>query len=117
MKDEDIAADVSLTVRTIERIRQRFTAKDGGLERALHDLPRSGQPPVLDDVKEAKLVAIACSDAPEGYDRWTLSLLREKLIGDKVVNWISLDTIHRQLTDRGIKPWREKNVVRSHPYR
>ena len=64
-------------------------------------------------VKEAKLVAIACSGAPEGRDRWTLSLLRDKLIGDKVVLKISLDTIHRGLNKRGIKPWREKNVVRT----
>lgn len=112
MKDQDIAASVGLSLRTVGRVRQRFTEKGGGLDRAVYDLPRSGQPAKLDDTDEAKLVAIACSDAPEGHDRWTLSLLRDKLIGEKVVLKISLDTIHRQLTKRGIKPWREKNVVR-----
>ena len=115
VKDKDIAKQVGVTVRTIERIRQRFCAKDGGLDRALYDLPRSGQPPRLDDAKEAKLIAIACSNAPEGYDHWTLSLLQKKLIDDQIVSKISLDTIHRQLLTRGIKPWREKNVVRSQP--
>jgi transposase len=112
-KDEDIAATVGLSLRTVGRVRQRFTEKGGGLDRAVYDLPRSGQPAKLDDAKEARLVAIACSDAPEGRERWTLSLLRDKLVGDKVVLKISLDTIHRQLTKRGIKPWREKNVVRA----
>jgi transposase len=113
IKDEDIATSVGLSLRTVGRVRQRFTEKDGGLKRAVYDLPRSGQPAKLDDANEAKLVAIACSDAPEGRERWTLQLLRDKLIGDKVVLKISLDTIHRQLTKRGIKPWREKNVVRA----
>jgi transposase len=113
MKDENIVAVVGLSLRTVGRVRQRFTEKGGGLGRAVYDLPRTGQPAKLDDAKEAKLVAIACSDAPEGRERWTLSLLRDKLVGDKVVLKISLDTIHRQLTKRGIKPWREKNVVRA----
>ena len=113
MKDEEIVIAVGLSSRTVERVRQRFTEKGGGLERAVYDLPRSGQPAKLDDVKETKLVAIACSDAPEGRDRWTLELLQKRLIGDKVVTTISLNAIHQHLTNRGIKPWREKNVVRA----
>jgi transposase len=113
IKDEDIVATVGLSSRTVERVRQRFTEKGGGLERAVYDLPRTGQPAKLDDVKEAKLVAIACSGAPEGRDRWTLELLQHRLIDDKIVNTISLNAIHQHLINRGIKPWREKNVVRA----
>ena len=112
MTDDEISESVGVSQRTVERIRQRFV-KQGGLERALHDLPRSGQPSKLDDVKEAKLVAIACSEPPEGRDRWTLELLQTRLIDDKVVTTISLNSIHEHLRERGIKPWREKNVVRA----
>jgi transposase len=113
MKDEDISVSVGLSPRTVERVRQRFTEIGGGINRAVYELPRTGQPAKLDDVKEAKLVAIACSRAPEGRDRWTLELLKQRLIGDKVVNTISLNAIHQHLINRGIKPWREKNVVRA----
>ena len=112
LKDEDISASVEVSLRTVERIRQRFV-KQGGLERALHDLPRSGQPSKLNDINEAKLVAIACSEPPEGRNRWTLELLQSRLVDDKVVTTISLNAIHEHLRERGIKPWREKNVVRA----
>jgi hypothetical protein len=46
----------------------------------LHDAPRSGRPIVIDGVQRAKITALACSDAPEGHDRWTLRLLAEKVV-------------------------------------
>lgn len=114
-KDAHIAASTLLSIRTVERIRRRF-AGEGGMERALEDDPRPGQPPKLDDDKEAKLVAIACSEAPEGRDRWTLALLQKRLLSDKVVSAISLNAIHEHLRRRGIKPWLKKNVVRAENY-
>jgi len=113
MKDVNIAMDVGVSVRTVERIRARFA--EGGIDRAIADAPRSGQPPALDDKAEAHLVAIACSDPPEGRDHWTLQLLQTKLIADKKVKTISTVAIWNYLQKRGIKPWREKNVVHSEP--
>jgi len=111
IKDEDIAAHARTAKRTVERVRKRYI--EGGIERALHDAPRPGQPPKLVDKKEAHLVAIACSSPPEGRTRWTLELLQEKLLKDGAVERISTVAIWNHLNDRGIKPWREKNVV--HP--
>ena len=112
MKDEDIAYDVDTSARTVERIRARYVK--GGIDRALYDAPRSGQPPKLNEKAEAHLVAIACSDPPKGRDRWTLELLRKQLIRDGKVKDISTVALWRRLKERGIKPWREKNVVYSH---
>ena len=113
-KDATIGADVGMSTRTVERIRARFT--NGGMKRAIADAPRSGQPPALDDKGEAHLVAIACSDPPEGRDRWTIELLQQRMIQDGKVREISTVTVWNYLTKRGIKPWREKNVVYPEPH-
>lgn len=111
LTDEETADQLDIAVSTAERIRYRFS--EGGVERALYDAPRSGQPTKLNPKAEAHLVATACSDPPEGRSRWTLELLQKKLIKDKKVKSISTVAIWEHLTNRGIKPWLEKNVV--HP--
>lgn len=82
-----------------------------GLDVALNDRPRSGQPPKLDAQAEAFLIATACSEAPEGSDHWTLELLRKKMIEKKKVKSISTVALWHRLNKQDIKPWREKNVV------
>jgi transposase len=111
--DATIAEAHRVAISTVGRIRERY--HDGGLHRAVYDAPRPGTPRVLDDYAEAHLVAIACSDPPEGHAHWTVELLRERLISDGTVTHIGIGTIHARLTERGLKPWREKNVV--HPER
>lgn len=111
-KDREIARDVGVHHTTVERIRARFA--EGGLDRALYDAPRSGQPKKLDEKAEAHLVALACSDPPEGRARWTLALLQQRMIEDKRVKSISDVCLLRYLQNRQIKPWVEKNVVRTH---
>ena len=63
---------------TVGWVRQRFV--EGGLERALNDLPRPGQRRKLDGKQEAHLVAVACSAAPEEHTRWTLRLLADQVV-------------------------------------
>ena len=109
--DKDIGKQESVHWTTIERIRVRF--HEGGIDRALYDAPRSGQPRKLDDKAEAHLVALACSDPPEGRERWTLKLLEKQMINDGKVASISDVCILSYLNNRSIKPWREKNVVRT----
>ncbi len=109
--DASIARDTFVSRKTVRRIRSRYDT--GGLDRALFDLPRSGQPPIITEKVEAHLVAIACSAPPKGRTRWTLELLRQKLIDEKQVKRISTVGILKRLRKRGIKPWVEKNVV--HP--
>lgn len=110
LSDRDIALRRGVDKRTIARIRERYD--EGGWKRAVYDAARPGQPKILDDDGEAKLVAIACSDPPEGRSQWTLELLRERLIADKVVDTITTVTIFLRLKSRGLKPWLKKNVVR-----
>jgi transposase len=109
LTDQEIAKHVGVHYTTVERVRKRYS--EGGLKRALYDAPRPGLTPVLDDKGEAHLIAIACSDAPEGHAHWTLELLQERLIRDKVVQRISLMSISNYLKAQKVKPWREKNVV------
>jgi len=106
-----IASQLGVGRSTVQRTRDHY--RDGGLDRALHDAPRSGQPPKLDEKAEAHLVALACSDAPEGRNHWTLELLQERMIQDGKAASISTVALWKRLQKRGIKPWREKNVVHS----
>lgn len=112
--DAVIANQERASTRTVQRIRKRY--HEGGLGRALYDAPRPGTPPVLNDRQEAHLIAIACSNPPEGHTHWTMELLRERMINNKIVDRVSVGTIHARLTEQGVKPWREKNVVSAKDY-
>jgi transposase len=110
-----IAERLGIGRSTVQRVRDRYT--DGGLDAALYELPRSGQPHKITDAGEAHLVALATSAPPEGEERWTLSLLQRKMITDgKAPKEITLVALWKRLTARHIKPWREKNVVRPHAH-
>jgi transposase len=94
--DAAIAEAVRVSVRTAERVRQRFVEE--GLEAAL--LPKPS-PRVyarkLDGEQEAKLVALACSGPPEGKKRWTLRLLAERMVELEVVSELSHETVRQTL--------------------
>lgn len=53
--------------------------REGGLE-LLTDQPRSGRPALFDSLDHGKVTALACSDPPEGYARWSLRLLSDRLV-------------------------------------
>jgi transposase len=78
MTDDDVAAVLNVGYATVGRVRQRFVEE--GLERALKEGPRSGAPSKLDERQCAHLIAVACSDAPEGHDHCTLRLLAGKVV-------------------------------------
>ena len=70
-KDAEIAKALSTHVRTVERIRQRCV--EMGLEAAInHAKPRRSRPRALDGTAEAVLSQIACTEAPDGRQRWTI---------------------------------------------
>lgn len=94
-KDEDIAAKVRTTANTVARIRRRFA--EGGLANALKERPRPGKPRQFDGRQEAYVIALACSDPPEGYARWTLRLLAGRLVELEFVDEISHHTVGRVL--------------------
>lgn len=83
LSDPQIMAAISVSRPTVERIRKRFV--EGGLERALNEDARPGQKRKLDGRGEAQLIAVACSQAPDGHDHWTLRLLADKLVQLEVV--------------------------------
>jgi transposase len=85
--DEQIAATLGVHVHTIERTRKRFV--QGGLDKALNEDPRPGGQTKLDDKGEAVLVALACSEAPQGYSAWTMQMLADRLVELGVVDSIS----------------------------
>src|SRR5919206_5339317 len=76
-EDNAIAAALSVGRATVERLRQRFVETGLG---ALEERPRPGTQPKLDEKTEARLLAEACSDAPQGRKRWTLSLLADRVV-------------------------------------
>jgi transposase len=91
LTDEQIVHALKVGRSTVERTRRRFV--EGGVERALRDRPRPGKPRKLNGKQEAILVAVACSDPPEGRERWTMELLAERLVELKVVDSISDETV------------------------
>jgi hypothetical protein len=87
--DEQVAAAVLCTKGTVLSIRHRFLAE--GLEAALTEKPRPGaslRPKITGEV-EATLVALTCSDPPEGHARWTLQLLANRLVELQAVESLS----------------------------
>lgn len=107
--DQGIGDILSIHFTTVRNIRNRF--HEQGLEKALHDAPRSGQPKKLTATQEATVVAIACSSPPDGYGHWTLDLLRERV--ESQIKKVHRNVIHRILLTNDLKPWLKKNVVYS----
>jgi transposase len=94
--DEDIAAALNVSVRTIERVRQRFVEQ--GLEAALLPKPTKRiYAHKLDGEQEAHLIALACSAPPEGKGRWTLRLLAEQMVELQHVDALSYETVRQAL--------------------
>lgn len=94
-KDEVIAAKVRVHVNTVQRIRRRFF--EDSLKAALSERPRPGKARKLAGPQEAFVIALACTDAPEGRKAWTLQLLADRLVELKLVDSISDDTVGRTL--------------------
>lgn len=86
--------------RTVENTRQRFVEQ--GFEAALDRKQRARPPrsPVLDGDGEAQLIALACSEAPEGRSAWTLHLLADRLVVMNLVESISHETVRQVLKKR-----------------
>jgi hypothetical protein len=94
--DERTAEFAEVSVSTVHRVRQRFV--DEGFEAAVFRKPATNrQYRKLDGDGEAKLIAAACSAAPEGRSRWTLELLAGKLVALRVVESISRECVRQTL--------------------
>lgn len=94
--DKTIAQILNVGVSTVERVRKTFVEE--GLEVVLNGKPSNRvYSRKLDGEGEARLIALCCSDPPEGFSQWTLNLLADKMVELKYVDEISYETIRRTL--------------------
>jgi len=102
--DKRIAEAFGCHVRTVENVRRRCVLEglEAALERNKQARPRRERK--LDGEGEARLIALACSEPPEGRDRWTLQLLADQLVRLEVVNSISAQTVRRTLKKTNSNP-------------
>ena len=105
--DKEIAALLNITISTVANTRKKWA-----IEGTVEDKPRPGRPPALDGKQEALLVAIACSDAPDGVEEWTMQLLADRLVELGTVDSISDETVRLRLKKR-TQTLAEKTVVHS----
>jgi transposase len=103
----EVADALEITSRTVINIETRY--EEGGLNNALYDDPRPGQPPKIDDRVKSHVVALVCSEPPEGFDRWTLNLIQEKIIKDEIIDSISHESVRIILQEHDLKPWKQKS--------
>ena len=95
LTDLEIAGVLKIGLSTVGRVRTRFVKE--GLESALNERARPGQKRKLNGKQEAHLVALACSEPPEGHTHWTLKLLASKVVELGFADGISLETVRQSL--------------------
>jgi transposase len=94
--DAEIAEGLDVGMATVGRVRQQFVEE--GFQAALERRrPRREYVRKLDGDAEARLIATACSPAPEGRSRWTLRLLADRMVALEVVDELSYQTVRRVL--------------------
>ena len=105
-----ISSVVPLTPQAIRKLGHRY--QQGGLEPALYEKQRPGAVAVLDNSQRQRIIAMVCSDPPEGRARWTVRLVAEEAVKRRLVPRVGRETVRVLLLHHDLKPWREKNVVR-----
>jgi transposase len=105
--DQAISEALEVGTATVERVRQRFVEE--GLRAALtRHKPNRSYARKLDGEQEAYVIALACSEAEQGRDRWTLQMLADKLVEVQLVESIARETIRQMLNKNELKPWLKK---------
>ena len=95
-KNEEIARVLNTSMRKIDRVKKRFVID--GLDVALHGNKGSRvYVKKADGDFEAHLIALSCSKPPEGFSRWTLRLLADKVVELQYIDSISYETVRRVL--------------------
>ena len=105
--DEVIAEQLRMGVATLERLRRRFVEE--GLEASLRERPRPGARPKLGPKEQAMVVALACTQPPEGRLRWTMQLLAERVVELEIVPAITDEAIRRLLKRTSSSPGSRSN--------
>lgn len=105
--DGEIAQMVDVGLATVGRRRKRFVEE--GLEMALSERPRSGRPLEIGGKQQAHIIAVACSQPPEGHARWSLRLLAEKAVELEIVESVSPEGVRKLLKKTRSSPGRRSN--------
>jgi transposase len=100
--DTEIAKTLGVGRSTALRLRKRYLEE--GLQSALVDKPRSGQPEKYSQKHVAEIIALACTQSPEGRKRWSLALLCEELKKKEGFETINKETIRLILKKNKLKP-------------
>jgi hypothetical protein len=96
VNNEEVARVLKIGDRTIDRVKKKFV--EDGCEAALENRPTTRvYDRKADGDVEAHLVALSCSKAPEGFSRWSLRLLADKMVELEYVDEISYETVRRVL--------------------
>jgi transposase len=107
LTDREIAGMLETSTATVQRVRERFCTQglDAALERSVPDrlYKRS-----LDGRAEARLIALACSEAPGGRDRWSMRLLADKAVELGIVESVSHETVRKTLKKTSCVPTSSK---------
>jgi transposase len=105
-----VANNLALTAKAVRQIARRY--EQGSLEQALYDKKRPGAPRILDNSQQQRIVAMACTNPPDGFARWTVRLIAQEAVKRKLVPGVGRETIRILLQSHDLKPWRGKNAVR-----
>ena|ERR1035438_5981712 len=101
--NEQVAQILQITTKTVERLKQRFIEE--GFEACMDRKPYPEVKDIITDGDfEAHLVAISCSKAPDGYARWSLRMLADKMIELKYVESVSYETVRQVLKKTKLNP-------------
>ncbi len=103
VNNEGVARVLKIGMRTIDRVKKKFVEE--GYEAALSNRPTTRvYEKKADGEVEAHLVALSCSKAPEGFSKWSLRLLADKMVELKYVEGISHETVRRVLKKTNCSP-------------
>lgn len=95
--DEQISKAFNVTIQTVERVRRQLVEDGFAATLSRHEFHLKIPRRKIDGDLEARLVTLACSQAPEGRSRWTLRLLAESLVELNFIQGISYETVRRTL--------------------
>ena len=104
----DIASAYDVSTKKVEQLKKRFVEE--GFEAALYrkSVTNAHRRKMTGD-EEAHLIALCCSQAPEGQERWTLRLLADKMVELDVIASVSHETVRRTLKKVNLNPGKRKN--------
>lgn len=109
----EAAANLGLSAKACWEIGKRY--QQGGLQRALYDAAHLGKAPMLSVEQQQRIVAMVCGPAPPGQARWSVRLIAQEAVRQQLVPRVGRECIRILLQNHDLKPWREKNVVRTGP--